>query len=382
MRILYVAPRFHSNQIPIIRGWQQEGSEVLFVSQFSPAEEDHSILEPIVLGYSSLFEFFMRILRFLIWRNDKSDKREYDLRIKVGFPPKGSASRIIQDFLPDVVIVRERAFYNVPFVRFSKRLGIPCVLYNQTALGMENRSSFRMRLTRSLFPKARMTPVRSVFENDADCKTDYFVPFIQEIVIPFEEKRFFQSDRVDFLCVARYEARKNLLLLVNAYAGMQGMERTHLTIVGEKLSRDQIEYYERLQEEIDRLGIQNSVTLKENCSREQVYQEYARADLFVLPSTRERASVSQLEAMSCSLPVICSDTNGTACYVEHGQNGFLFHDNDVNDLRDRMERLSLDRDMIKSFGRRSYELVLDRYQFKNYRDCIERIREDLSESNA
>ena len=40
MRVLYVAPRFHTNQIPIIRGWVKNGDQVLFISQFSGAVED------------------------------------------------------------------------------------------------------------------------------------------------------------------------------------------------------------------------------------------------------------------------------------------------------------------------------------------------------
>ena len=377
MRLLYVAPRFHSNQIPIMKGWQQEGAKVLFVSQFAPPDEDHGVLEPMVLGYSSFFEAFFRLLRFLLWRNDKSDKREYDWRTKVGFPPLFSASRILRRFRPDIVILRERTLYNVPFALCCKRAGIPCILYNQTALDMDDQSSIGKRLTKLLFPRVRMTPVRSVrADQGRRCKTDYYVPFVQEVAIPFEQKDHFQFDRVNILCVARYEARKNLLMLADAYARMEGIEKTHLTIAGEKISRDQIEYYDRLESRITELGIADRITLKVNCSRDEVYREYAKADLFVLPSTRERASVSQLEAMSYSLPVICSDTNGTACYVEQEQNGYLFRDNDAEDLKGKMEQLVLDHERLLALGRRSYELVQNQYCFENYRDSIVRIISD------
>lgn len=374
MHLLYVAPRFHSNQIPIMKGWQQKGSDVLFVSQFSPEDEDHSVLEPIVLGYSLVFEVLVRLLRVLLWRKEKSEKKEYDLRTKAGFPPMGSASRIIKKFCPDVVIVRERALYNVPFVLCCKRAGIPCILYNQTALNMDDQAPIGKKFARPFFPQVRMTPVRSITAGcEKRCKTDFFVPFVQNVVIPYEQKVHFRSDRVNILCVARYEARKNLLMLVDAFAKMQGSEQSHLTIIGEKLNRDQFENYDQLRKKIGHLGLEERITLRENCSRDEVYREYANADLFVLPSTRERASVSQLEAMSCSLPVICSDTNGTACYVEQGQNGYLFRDNDVDDLKNKMEQLVLNRGLLLSYGRRSLELVQERYQFENYCNMIKRI---------
>ena len=54
-----------------------------------------------------------------------------------------------------------------------------------------------------------------------------------------------------------------------------------------------------------RLG--ERVRLLENLTYRQMEELYASADLFVLPSTREPASVSQLEAMSFSVPAICSN---------------------------------------------------------------------------
>lgn len=87
-------------------------------------------------------------------------------------------------------------------------------------------------------------------------------------------------------------------------------------------------------------------------------------------SPEERASISQLEAMSCSLPVICSDTNGSACYVEEGVNGFLFRDNDMEDLREKIKTMVSDRKRILDMGRNSYELICSKYQFRNYYEAV------------
>ena len=48
-----------------------------------------------------------------------------------------------------------------------------------------------------------------------------------------------------------------------------------------------------------------------------------------LPSSDEPAAVSHLEAMSHSLPVICSDSNGTRCYIRQGENGYVFRTGDA-----------------------------------------------------
>ena len=83
-------------------------------------------------------------------------------------------------------------------------------------------------------------------------------------------------------------------------------------------------------------------------------------DLFVLASRDEPAAVSHLEAMAHSLPVVCSDANGTSCYVRHGENGFIFRSGDIDDLTACIERVIKDREHLLEMGRRSYELVLSR----------------------
>ena len=40
MRFLYVAPRYHTNQVPIIRGLKRKGHEVCFLSQYAGKVED------------------------------------------------------------------------------------------------------------------------------------------------------------------------------------------------------------------------------------------------------------------------------------------------------------------------------------------------------
>ena len=116
--------------------------------------------------------------------------------------------------------------------------------------------------------------------------------------------------------------------------------------------------------------MQKNITLLQNLKRDQVFEEYRKADLFVLPSTKERASVSQLEAMSCSLPIICSDTNGSACYVEKGVNGYLFRDSDLADLKDKLYKIISKKDYLVEMGKNSYDLVNEKYQFTNYYNSI------------
>ena len=95
-------------------------------------------------------------------------------------------------------------------------------------------------------------------------------------------------------------------------------------------------------------------------------QQYECADLFVIPSTGEPASISQLEAMAFSIPVICSDTNGTACYVENGQNGYQFEDQNADSLQACIEIFLKNPSKINDMGRNSSQYLKQNCQFKNY----------------
>jgi glycosyltransferase involved in cell wall biosynthesis len=90
-------------------------------------------------------------------------------------------------------------------------------------------------------------------------------------------------------------------------------------------------------------------------------EQYHWADLYVLPSANEPAAVSILEAMSFGLPVICSDQNGTKCYVVEGGNGFVFRSGDVQSLSSILETLLSDRRRLLKMGKRSTELVKERH---------------------
>lgn len=369
MRVLYVAPRYHTNQIPVVKGWLDHGDQVMFISQNVGTPEDYSVFRPVILGYSFLFEVIARIYRFLFCRKEKSDKKEFDFRIKVGFPPIGSSRKYILGFKPDVVILRERSVYNIPFCLTCRRRKIPCILYNQSPLwDMPKRDQgiFKSFFLKFL-PDMRMTPVKGLAGNEnVEMINTVYVPFVVEPHISPDQKESFQNGRVNLICVGRYEERKNLIMLINVLASIKEKYDFSLVVVGEYQNEGQKEYYKKLKTMIADYGMSSYVSLLKNLNMDQMYDEYRKADLFVLPSTRERASVSQLEAMSCSLPVICSDTNGTASYVQDGINGYLFHDNDADDLKNKIEMMMADRTQMCNMGKNSYMRVCNEYQFERY----------------
>lgn len=77
--------------------------------------------------------------------------------------------------------------------------------------------------------------------------------------------------------------------------------------------------------------------------RERMAQEYARADMFCLPSLAEGSASSIYEAMASGLPVITTSSSGSV--VEDGVEGFIVPERDPVALADAMLKIFNDRDL-------------------------------------
>ena len=68
----------------------------------------------------------------------------------------------------------------------------------------------------------------------------------------------------------------------------------------------------------------------------KIRETYKNYDLFILPAYNEPAAYSPVEAMANGLPVICSDQNGTKCYIENGKNSYIFKAKNKDDLKEKI----------------------------------------------
>ncbi len=376
MRFLYVAPRYHTNQTDIMKGLIEHGHEVCFISHYAAVIEDYSYVTPIVLGYSTLY----RLIDFLYVKVIHRRRPEAIVyKIQHGFPPLRKLRKLICDFAPDIVILRERSVYSMAAYLICRKKGYPCILYNQNPLWSEPAGrDFVHRIADRLSPGMRMTPVMGVKKPEMTVKeNDYFVPFVMEPRRAPEKRKYFTDDTVHILCIGKYEIRKHHLLLLQAVGELLQNRKIRLTLIGEATNHFQKEYCEQVRQYVAEHHMQDIVTVKTNVPRSEMEKEYLAADLYVIPSTREMASVSQLEAMSYSLPVICSDTNGTACYVEDSVTGYQFRDCDQADLQRKLDMMLSDRERMKAMGAAGYQAVVEKYNFDKYYCTVMQMREKL-----
>lgn len=368
MRFLYVAPRYHTNQIPIMKGLTENGHEVKFFSHYAGKIEDYSYVVPDVIGYSGLYKVIDDIYVKLLHKNNP---KAIDKKLLIGFPPVFRLNRKLKAYRPDVVIIRERSVYSMVTYVLCKLHRYQTILYNQSPVYEEVKQDFAHCVVRALTPRVRMTPVMG--NPNAGIpkeKGAFFVPFVMDVQSASDKRTYCDNGVIHIFTVGKYEKRKNLLMMLEVIKELAEQYPIKLTIAGECSTGFHKEYYKRLEDYISKESLGEKVTLLTNQSREQMNEIYAKTDLFVLPSTLEPASISQLEAMSFSVPVICSDTNGSACYVQSGHNGFLFRDNKKDSLKEAVEKILRDKDLLVRMGHNSYRDVKEKYQFSNYFEGI------------
>src|SRR6266498_618883 len=84
---------------------------------------------------------------------------------------------------------------------------------------------------------------------------------------------------------------------------------------------------------------------------------WACAHIAVLPSYREGLPLSLLEAAACGRPLVATDVPGCREIARPGVNAFLVPLDDTEALADAIDRLALDPQLRRKFGKAGRELV-------------------------
>lgn len=139
------------------------------------------------------------------------------------------------------------------------------------------------------------------------------------------------------LFVGTLEPRKNVLMLIEAFALLRGRAGVahHLVLVGGKGW-----YYDAIFQRVERLGLREAVTFAGYAPDAELPLWYSGADLFVYPSLYEGFGLPPLEAMACGTPVIVSRISSLPEAV--GEAGALVDPHDPEALAQEMAALLAD----------------------------------------
>jgi L-malate glycosyltransferase len=153
--------------------------------------------------------------------------------------------------------------------------------------------------------------------------------------------------------VSNFRPVKNIPDVLRTFAFLREKLKCRLLMVGEgpelpaarELAREL-----RIQKDVLFLGKQQAVEGILAC-----------ADLFILPSAYESFGLSALEAMSCGLPVIATETGGLAEVIEPGVEGWLCRVGDCRCMAERAGQLLGDGGKARAFGGAARRKAVERF---------------------
>ncbi|MFV1966043.1 MAG: glycosyltransferase family 4 protein [Pirellulaceae bacterium] len=160
-----------------------------------------------------------------------------------------------------------------------------------------------------------------------------------------------------FLCTRSMEPIYAVATLVEAFSGL-ARRHTDFRLV---LLGDGSEYQE-IQRQIVTLGVEKHVVAPGRVDNDRAVEFFQNADIYVSPALSDGSSISLLEAMGCSLPVVVTNAYGNQEWVKEGINGWLAEPGDAASMEGAMKRALSSRTDWQAIGdanRKQVECLAD-----------------------
>jgi glycosyltransferase involved in cell wall biosynthesis len=169
-----------------------------------------------------------------------------------------------------------------------------------------------------------------------------------------KEKVGLDSERRYLICVARFHPVKDHATLLNAFSKIiKKLSDVDLLLVGDGSLKSLLE------QQAMQLGISPRIHFLG--VRKDVSDLMHASDVFVLTSVSEAASITLLEAMASSLPVVVTNVGGNPEIVEDEINGFLVARGDADEIAKACIRLFTNDVLCSQMGRKGCEFVNEKY---------------------
>ncbi len=153
------------------------------------------------------------------------------------------------------------------------------------------------------------------------------------------------KDSIILLSVGELSDRKNHSVSIKALSQIKN-DNVHLIIAGTGEKREEFSSL------VESLGVGGRVHLLG--FRTDIPALLKSADIFLFPSIQEGLPVALMEAMSCGLPVICSEIRGNTDLIDESC-GILCPATDANAFKTAVENLIVDEALRKSMGKSALE---------------------------
>lgn len=167
---------------------------------------------------------------------------------------------------------------------------------------------------------------------------------------------------------------KGLVPLLEAVAKVRTEREAELVVIGKPRAES------RVQETIERLGLEDAVRFVSSVTDERIVELYAEAEVAVVPSLYEGFSLPAVEAMACGVPLVAT-TGGALPEVagEDGDTALLVPPGDVGALAAAIGEALDDPALRARIGAAGRQRVLERFTWRATAEgTVEAYREEIA----
>lgn len=184
----------------------------------------------------------------------------------------------------------------------------------------------------------------------------YVIPNMIECIPEYKEKNV--SEEIVFGSMGRFDPIKGFDTFLRALKELKDKGYKFKAKLGGGSTDENEEY--RLRQLVEKCNLTENVEFLGWVSNKKEF--YNNIDVFVLPSYYESFGIVLLEAMSYSLPIISSTTEGPKEIFANDNNASLmFNNNDFCDLAKQMIYVIENKDKLKILAQNGYNLCKDNY---------------------
>jgi glycosyltransferase involved in cell wall biosynthesis len=181
---------------------------------------------------------------------------------------------------------------------------------------------------------------------------------------------------VDYICtVGRPSYQKNIELMIQVLNEVRKDKDIHLVIMGVGHHSDKLEDVKKL---IDKLKLNNSVTLIDWTERENIFHIIDNSKFYISTARYEGLPYSVIEAMALSKPCVVSDCDGNRDLIQNDYNGFVLKDDDISKFSDKIKLLLDDHSLLRKLSMNAKECFNENYNIQKNIKKLEEIYTNFS----
>jgi glycosyltransferase involved in cell wall biosynthesis len=162
-----------------------------------------------------------------------------------------------------------------------------------------------------------------------------------------------KDDMFRVLAVASIDPRKGIHYLLKAFeeARIPNSELVLIGGTGDPWSKKMLKDSQRRNPNIRQRSM--------DVTTAPVNESYGSASVVVHPALEDGYGLVVPQALACGRPVIVTRSSGASEHVQDGKNGFVVESRSVEQLRDRLQILANDRNLLDTMSQRAPEAVRD-----------------------